>query len=415
LDDVDAGLRVCRSCQAPLTRLFVDLGMSPPSEAFLTAEQLLEPETFYPLDVRICDSCLLVQLPAYVPPEEIFTEYAYFSSYSDSWVDHAAAFVEGAVERFSLDQRSRVLEIASNDGYLLQHVVARGIPALGIDPAKNVAAAAIERGIPTHVAFFGQHTAEEVVARFGTADLVVANNVYAHIPDLNDFTAGLRRVLAPGGVLSIEVQYLVRLIESVQFDTIYHEHYMYWTLHSARAALGRSALRILDVEELPTHGGSIRIWAVHEADPRPSTSRAAALFDQEAALGYDTVAGYAGFADRVHGVKRDLLTFLADARRGGQTIAGYGAPGKGNTLLNYCGIRTDFVEYLVDRNPYKHGRFTPGTHIPIFPPERLAETRPDVILILPWNLRAEIAAQLAPARDWGARLIVPIPRVEVVT
>jgi SAM-dependent methyltransferase len=388
--------------------------MSPPCEDFLTEDRLREPETFYPLDVRICDRCLLVQLPTYLSAESIFSEYAYFSSYSDSWVAHAERLVDEAVRRQDLGPGSRVVEVASNDGYLLQHVVARGIPAMGVEPAGNIAAVAAEKGIPTLNAFFGQATADHVVGDFGPADYVVANNVFAHVPDLNDFTAGLATLLRPGGLLSIEVGYLAKLIERNEFDTIYHEHFMYYSVLSAESVLARHGLRILDVEELETHGGSIRLWVVHDDDGRPSTDSVEAIKSRERAAGYGEPEGYAGFATRVEATKRDLLEFLIDERRKGSRIAGYGAPGKGNTLLNYCGIRTDLVDFLVDRNPHKHGRYTPGTHIPILAPTHLDEARPDVILIMPWNLRDEIARQLAYTRSWGARLVVAIPKLEVL-
>lgn len=406
--------RSCRACGAPLDRVFVDLGMSPPCQDFLTAERLLEPETFYPLDVRICDRCLLVQLPEYVTPDAIFRDYLYFSSYSTTWVAHAEALVERAVERQGLGPSSRVVEVASNDGYLLQHVIARGIPALGIEPARNIATVARERGIPTIDEFFGVDVARQVVATQGQADWIVANNVFAHIPDVNDFAAGLAILLAPRGLLSIEVAYLPRLIEHNEFDTIYHEHFMYYTLLSARSVLARHGLRVQDAEELATHGGSIRLWVVHDDDPRPTTPGVAVMIEREAAAGYASPAGYAGFAERVHATKRDLLAFLIEERTRGSRIAGYGAPGKANTLLTYCGIREDLIEFLVDRNPHKQGLFTPGTHIPVRPPEALDEARPDVILILPWNLAEEIAEQLAYTRGWGARLAVPIPRLKVI-
>jgi SAM-dependent methyltransferase len=406
--------RSCRACGAPLDRLFVDLGMSPPCEDFLTPDRLLEPETFYPLDVRICDRCLLVQLPEYVTPDAIFRDYHYFSSYSSSWVAHAERLVEVAAERQGLDRTSRVVEIASNDGYLLQHVVARGIPALGIEPARNIAAVARERGIPTIDEFFGAELAMRVASSHGRADWIVANNVFAHIPDVHDFAEGLVRLLAPDGLISIEVAYLPRLIEHNEFDTIYHEHFMYYTLRSAQSVLARHGLRVHDVEELRTHGGSIRMWVVRDGDPRPTTAAVGMLLEREAEAGYATPDGYAGFADRVHATKRDLLAFLIDERRRGSRIVGYGAPGKANTLLNYCGIREDLVEFLVDRNPHKHGRFTPGTHIPVRPPEALDAARPDVILVLPWNLAEEIADQLSYTRAWGTRLVVPIPRVELI-
>ncbi len=406
--------RNCRACGAALERLFVDLGMSPPCEDFLTADRLHEPETFYPLDVRICDACLLVQLPSYIAPGSIFREYAYFSSFSTSWVDHAERFVDEAVRRQGLGPSSRVIEIASNDGYLLQHVVARGIPALGIEPARNIAETARARGIPTINEFFGREVAREVAATGGRADLLVANNVFAHVPDLNDFTAGLAHLLAPNGLLSIEVAYLARLIDHNAFDTIYHEHFQYYTLLSAESVLARHGLRVHDVEELASHGGSLRMWVVHDDDPRSTTSQVEALRAAEHDAGYDRPDGYGGFAVRVAAIKHDLVTFLIEERRRGMSIAGYGAPGKANTLLNYCGIRSDLIDFLVDRNPYKHGRFTPGTHIPIHAPEAMERERPDVIVILPWNLRAEIAAQLDDQRRRGARLVAPIPRLEVL-
>jgi C-methyltransferase C-terminal domain/Putative zinc binding domain/Methyltransferase domain len=407
--------RRCLSCGAALERVFVDLGMSPPCEDFLPAERLHSMERFYPLDVRICDVCLLVQLPAYISSDEIFSEYAYFSSFSDSWVEHARRFVDDAVERFALGPDSLVVEVASNDGYLLRHVVGHGIRTLGIEPATNVAAAAISLGIPTINEFFGETLARRLVAEHGRADLLVANNVFAHVPDINDFTSGLREMLAADGVLTIEVAHVVRLIEGNQFDTIYHEHFMYYSLLSLQAVLARHDLRVFDVEELPTHGGSLRAYVVHVDDPRPTQGRVEQLRDREIAAGYGSVDGYQGFRARVEATKRDLLAFLIEAKRSGASIAGYGAPGKANTLLNYCGIGPDLVDYLVDRNPYKHGRYTPGRHIPIYSPDLLAATRPSHIVILPWNLRDEITAQLDYARrDWGARLVVPIPRLEVV-
>jgi SAM-dependent methyltransferase len=404
----------CRLCGAPLEVTFVDLGMSPRCERFLTLEQLDEMEPFYPLHVRICGSCLLVQLPSYVPPDDIFREYYYFSSYAESWVEHARRFADAMVEGLSLDARSRVVEIASNDGYLLQHFRARGIPVQGVDPARNIAAVAVERGIPTIDEFFGVALAERVRRDFGPADLIVANNVYAHVPDLDDVTGGMAALLADGGTVSIEVQYLPRLVERNEFDTIYHEHFSYYTVRTLRAALARHGLRVIDAEELPTHGGSIRVLAAHDADPRPTSAAVADLLEREAAGGYDTVAGHAGFANRVASTKRALLAFLIAERAAGRTIAGYGAPGKANTLLNYCGIGRDLLAFTVDRNPHKHGRFTPGMHIPILAPEALEQAAPDDVLILPWNLRDEIAAQLAPLTARGTRLFVPIPEIEEV-
>lgn len=410
-----AEARACRFCGAALERTFVDLGMSPLCERFLRADQLDQMEPFYPLHVRICDACRLVQLPAYVAPEEIFTDYAYFSSYSDSWVDHAKRYTEAMIAERSLDADSLVVELASNDGYLLQHFVSRGIPILGIEPAANVAAVAEERGIPTLVEFFGEALARRLVAGGRSADLIVANNVFAHVPDINDFGEGIRLLLAPDGVVTIEVQHLARLIENNEFDTIYHEHFTYYTLLSAERVLAAHGLTVYDVEELPTHGGSLRFFARHaSAQSPPVSDRVHHLRAREVAEGYDDPEGYAGFADRVHETKRNLLSFLIDARERGCTVAGYGAPGKGNTLLNYCGIRSDLLAYTVDRNPYKHGRFLPGTHIPVYPVEHLAETRPDYVLILPWNLRDEIVGQLAYVRGWGGQFVVPIPRLEVI-
>jgi len=394
-----------------LVETFIDLGMSPLCERFLTASQLDDMEPFYPLHVRICSECLLVQLPEYVAPDEIFTEYAYFSSYSDSWVAHARRFAERMQQRLGLDDGSHVVELASNDGYLLQHFRDLGVGVLGVDPAKNVAEVAIKNGIPTVVEFFGPDLAERLLSEQGPADLIVANNVYAHVPDLNGFTEGMRILLAPGGTVSIEVPSLMRLVEGVQFDTIYHEHFSYFTLTTARRALARHALRVVDVEELQSHGGSIRILAAHEDDPRPTSDAVHELIAREERAGYGSVAGQLGFRDRVAAAKRELLAFLIAERAAGRTVAGYGAPGKANTLLNYCGIGRDLLAFTVDRNPYKHGRFTPGMHIPIHPPEVLAAERPDTVLILPWNLQREVAAQLQPLRAAGSRLVVPIPHV----
>ncbi len=403
----------CRFCGAPLSHTVVDLGMSPLCESYVPADRLDAMEPFYPLHVRVCERCLLVQIPEFVPPEEIFTEYAYFSSFSDSWVEHARRYVDQAADRLGLGPGSLVVEVASNDGYLLQHVVARGIRALGVEPAANVARAAEERGVPTRVAFFGRDEAARMVAEGLTADLIAGNNVLAQVPDLNDFVAGLAVLLAPGGMLTLEFPHVVQLIEQRQFDTIYHEHFSYFSLITTQEILAAHGLAVVDVEELPTHGGSLRVWAQHAGAGTPGP-RVQELLDRERAAGYDGVDAYTAFGPEVERVKFDLLEFLIEARREGRQVAGYGAPGKGNTLLNFCGIRTDLVAYTVDRNPYKQGMFLPGTHIPIHPPERLAETRPDDILILPWNLRDEIAAQLEYTQEWGARLVVPIPGLEVV-
>jgi len=410
-----AGTASCRFCDAPLSHTFVDLGMSPLCESYVPADRVNAPEAFYPLHAKICERCLLVQLEEFVAPEAIFGEYAYFSSYSDSWVAHARAYVEMAIERFGLTKDSLVMEVASNDGYLLRHAIDHGIPALGVEPAANVAAVAQEQGIDTVVRFFGRDCARDLVAAGHRPDLIVANNVMAHVPDLNDFVAGFATLLADEGVVTIEVAYLLRLIEANQFDTIYHEHFQYFSCLTAQKVLAHHGLELFDVEELRSHGGSLRFYAQRkDTGRRPVSERVQELTDRERALGYDTLEGHLAFTKQVEETKWKLLEFLIAERREGKHIAGYGAPGKGNTLLNYCGIRTDLLDYTVDRNPYKQGRFLPGTHIPIRPPEALEQDRPDDILILPWNLKEEIAAQLEYTREWGARFVVPIPQVEVL-
>ncbi len=399
----------CRFCGAALRDTFVDLGMSPLCESYVAADALDNMEPFYPLHVRVCRECLLVQLPAYVAPDEIFREYAYFAAYSDSWVEHARRFVEMAVSRFGLGAASFVVELASNDGYLLQHLVARGVPVLGVEPARNVAAAAEARGVPTVTEFFGLALADQLLRERGAADLLIANNVLAQVPDLDDFVAGITRLLAPDGTASLEFPHLARLIAGVQFDTIYHEHFSYFSLGTTARIAAAHGLQVVDVEELTTHGGSLRVYLAHagvERSPSPAVARVLAA---EAAAGLDRLDGYLGFEEQVRGVRHALLEFLIAERRAGRQVAGYGAPGKGNTLLNYCGIRTDLLAYTVDRNPYKQGRFTPGTHIPILAPARIAETRPDTILILPWNLRDEIVSALEYTAAWGARLAVSDP------
>ncbi len=404
----------CRFCAAPVTRVVCDLGMSPLCESFLTAGQRNQMEPFYPLRADVCERCWLVQLESYVAPEAIFTEYAYFSSYSDSWVRHAERYAKLAADRLGLGPDSLVVELASNDGYLLQHFVAMGVPVLGIEPAVNVAAAAEERGVPTLTRFFGVELARELAAEGRRADLIAANNVLAQVPDLNDFVAGIDLLLAPGGVVTVEFPHLARLMDGNQFDTIYHEHFSYFSFGTAQRIFARHGITLFDVEELASHGGSLRIWGRHTDAGGPVSERVGALLDRELAAGLQTPEAYAGFGERVAETKRQLLDFLIEAKREGASIAGYGAPGKGNTLLNYCGIRTDFLDYTVDRNPYKHGRFTPGTHIPIHPPSKHASTRPDYILILPWNLKDEIVAQLSADLDWDARFVVPIPEVAVL-
>jgi SAM-dependent methyltransferase len=405
----------CRFCGGAL-HSFVDLGMSPLCESYIPADRLDAMEPFYPLHVRVCGDCLLVQLPQFVPPEEIFTEYAYFSSYSKAWLDHARDYVEMITKRLQLGPASRVVELASNDGYLLQFFVAKSIPVLGIDLAANVAQAAEARGVTTLVGFFDEATGRRLRTEGKAADLIVANNVLAQVPDINSFVAGIAALLAQHGAATLEFPHLMRLIAENQFDTIYHEHFSYFSLRTAQRIFAAHRLRITDVEELWTHGGSLRIYAAHEDDAThptlPSVSR---LIAREADVGLDRLAFYDRFAEQVRETKRKLLELLIAIRRDGKSIAGYGAPGKGNTLLNYCGIRGDFLDYTVDRNPYKHGRYLPGTHIPIFPPEHIAETRPDFVFVLPWNLKDEIMAQLAFIRDWGGRFIVPIPIPSIVS
>jgi hypothetical protein len=411
----ETALPSCRFCAAPLRHTFVDLGMSPLCESYVPAERVNAMEPFYPLHAKICERCLLVQLEEFVAADEIFSEYAYFSSYSDSWVAHARAYVEMAVERFGLGPDSLVVEVASNDGYLLQHVVERGIPALGIEPAANVAVAAREKGIETVVEFFGRDLAAHLVAEGRRADLLAANNVMAHVPDLNDFVGGMEPLLAPQGVVTIEVPHLLRLVEDNQFDTIYHEHFSYFSLLTARKVLSAHGLEVFDVDELKSHGGSLRLYAQRRSSGRrPVGEKVEALLERERSLGFDTLEGHSGFSARVEETKWRLLEFLIQCRREGKRVAGYGAPGKGNTLLNYCGIRRDLLDFTVDRNPYKQGQYLPGTHIPIRHPEALEQARPDYILILPWNLKEEIVAQLSYAREWGAGCVVPIPEVEVL-
>ena len=366
------------------------------------------------MHVFVCGKCFLVQLQEYVSPGEIFTEYAYFASYSDTWLDHCRRYADSMVERFSLDTRSLVMEIASNDGYLLQYFVSKNIPVIGIEPAANVAKVAVERGIPSLVRFFGKQLAAELVTEGTKADLIVANNVLAQVPDICDFVAGMSVVLSPTGVLTAEFPHLLRLIEGNQFDTIYHEHFSYFSFSTAERIFAAHGLTLFDVEDLPTHGGSLRIFGCHAGDQSKTvTPRVAQMKSKEAEAGLMSIDGYTAFAENVKNTKRQLLKLLIDAKQQGKSIVGYGAPGKGNTLLNYCGVGTDFVDYTVDRNPYKQGQFTPGTHIPIYSPNRIRETRPDYLLILPWNLRSEIEQQAAFIRDWGGKFIVPIPEAEV--
>jgi len=404
---------MCRLCGAALTHTFVDLGMSPLCESYVPAGKLDDPEAFYPLHVRICGSCLLVQLPAYVSGEDIFSDYAYFSSYSDSWVAHAGQYAQAMVARLGLTPNSLVTEVASNDGYLLQHFVAQGIPVLGVEPAANIAEAARARGVRTESVFLGDETGRMISQRYGPADLVAANNVLAHVPDIRGFVQGLRALVKDTGLVTLEFPHLLQLIEQRQYDTIYHEHFSYLSLLTSSRALATAGLAVIDVDELTTHGGSLRVYARPQQNAGEPSQRVSVVLDREESAGLHTLAGHQGFANEVLKIKSDLLEFLLCAARDGRTVAGYGAPGKGNTLLNHCGIRSDLLSYTVDRSPVKQGKFLPGTHIPIFAPDHLAQTRPDYILVLPWNLREEIARQLDYVRSWGGRLVFPIPKLEI--
>jgi SAM-dependent methyltransferase len=389
--------------------------MHPLCESFLSADQVDTMEPFYPLHAWVCHECFLVQINDYVTADHIFDEYAYFSSYSTSWLEHAKRYVDMISERIALGDDSFVVELASNDGYLLQYFVERGVPCLGIEPAKNVAEVAIAKGVPTDVSYFGVEKAQQMAATGQMADLVCGANVLAQVPDLSDFVAGIPIVLKPGGVVTIEFPHVMTTIDGNQFDQIYHEHFCYFGLLSTERIFAGHGMTIFDVDEVPTHGGSLRIYACHAGDEsHPVTARVDELHRREIEAGYADMAMYEQFEETVRETKRKILELLIEAKRAGKTIVGYGAPGKGNTLLNYCGIRQDFLDFTVDRNPYKHGRFTPGTHIPIFPPEKIDEVQPDYILILPWNLKDEVMAQLAYAREWGAQFIVPIPEATVV-
>ena len=388
--------------------------MSPLCESYLAVEQLNQMEPFYPLHVYVCEQCFLVQLEEFVSPEHIFTEYAYFSSYADSWLQHAKAYTDLMVERFNLDRNSQVVEVASNDGYLLQYFVQKDIPALGIEPARNVAKVAAEKGVPTLVEFFGVDCANRLAAQGKRTDLLLGNNVLAQVPDLNDFVAGLKILLKPQGVITIEFPHLMRLVAENQFDTIYHEHFSYFSFITAEKIFATHGLTLFDVDELTTHGGSLRLYARHSEDTsQPISPRVIELRRWEQEAGLTGMDYYAAFGEQVKETKRKLLEFLIQARRAGKSVVGYGAPGKGNTLLNYCGIRSDFLDYTVDRNPYKQGKFLPGTHIPIYPPDRIGETQPDYLLILPWNFKDEIMQQMAFIRNWGGQFVVPIPEVKV--
>jgi len=404
----------CRFCRANLEQIFIDLGMSPLANSYLKPEQLDCMEPFFPLQVYVCARCFLVQLEEFSSPDRIFHDYAYFSSYSDTWLEHARSYVEMVEGRFKLNERSQVVEIASNDGYLLQYFVAKHIPVLGIEPATNVAEVALKKDIPTYVKFFGEKTARNLTGEGKQADLLLGNNVLAHVPDLNDFMSGLKILLKPRGVITMEFPHLMRLMAENQFDTIYHEHFSYFSFITVEQIFGKHGLNLFDVEELPTHGGSLRIYACHAEDSsKPIDQRVTSLRDQERRAGFSCLEHYLSFAEKVAETKRQLLAFLIAAKRQGKPTAGYRPPAKGNTLLNYCGVRTDFVDYTVDRNPHKQGHFLPGTRIPIYDPDTIKKTRPDYVLILPWNLKDEIMQQMAFIREWGGQFIVPIPEVTV--
>lgn len=404
----------CRLCQSEIAHTFANLGMSPLCQSFPTSDQLDALEPYFPLHALVCSECFLVQLKEYVSPRNIFEEYAYFSSYSTTWVAHAKAYCEMIASRLKLAQSSLVVEVGSNDGYLLQHFLPLGIPVLGIEPAANVAKAAIDKGIPTRVDFFGTRLAQQLVTEGKRADLISGKNVLAQVPDLNDFIAGMRMLMKPEGVITLEFPHLHRLIEQNQFDTIYHEHFSYFSLVTIEKIADRHGLKLIDVEEWRTHGGSLRVYMAHAASSYTPGPRVAELLAHEEEFGYRDLGTYLHFDQKVRRTKRKLLDFLINVKEQGKTICGYGAPGKGNTLLNYCGIGPDFLDFTVDRNPYKQGRFTPGQHVPIFPVEAISSTKPDYILILPWNLKDEIIGEMSHVGDWGGKFVVPIPEVNVI-
>ncbi|OGP73008.1 MAG: SAM-dependent methyltransferase [Deltaproteobacteria bacterium RBG_16_50_11] len=404
----------CRFCAAPLRHSLVDLGISPLANSFLKRDQLVQMEPFYPLQAYVCESCFLVQMPVFEPPELLFRDYAYFSSYSDSWLEHAKSYMRMMVERFRIGPDWMVIEIGSNDGYLLRFFREEGIPVMGIEPAENVARAAQGFGIPTINNFFNMKLALKIATESKRADLLIGNNVLAHVPDLNDFVAGMKVMLNPRGIVTMEFPHLLRLLEEKQFDTIYHEHFSYFSFLTAQNVFARNGLTIFDVEELPTHGGSLRIYACHSQDQFKSDGKNVSnLMIKEKEAGLADLSRYLSFSEMVKETKRNILEFMIGEKKRGRSIAGYGAPAKGNTLLNYCGIRTDFIDYTVDRNPHKQGLFLPGSRIPIFPPEKIKETRPDDLLILPWNLKEEIMDQLRYLREWKGRFVVLIPEIKV--
>lgn len=404
----------CRFCGTPLTETFVDLGLSPICNDMVYPEKAKEMEPFYPLHTYVCEKCFLVQLEEFVSPENIFDDYTYFSSYSTSWLAHCKQYTEKMIAERGINPESFVVELASNDGYLLQYFKEQNVPVLGIEPARNVAEHAIaEKGIPTEVKFFGVKTAEEVAAKYGKADLILGNNVLAHVPDINDFVGGMKVLLKPGGFITMEFPHLLNLMDYNQFDTIYHEHFSYLSWVAVSRVFEHHGLRLFDVEELPTHGGSLRIYGCHIDDPRPASDAARAMKQRELDAGLETLEAYTDYTEKVKETKRKILEFLIQAKREGKQVVGYGAPGKGNTLLNYCGIMTDFIDYTVDRNPHKQGKLLPGSRIPVYPPEKIMETRPDYVFILPWNLKDEIMEQMKEIRTWGGKFVVPIPEIKV--
>ena len=408
--------RACRFCGAYLSHTFIDLGMSPLANSYIKPDEANRMEPFYPLHVYVCASCLLVQLEEFTSPQSIFGDYAYFSSYSESWLDHARRYVEAISDRLSLGRRHHVVEIASNDGYLLQYFVARGVPVLGIEPAANVAEDARKKKVPTIVKFFGVKTARQLVRQGKRADLLIGNNVLAHVPNINDFVWGLKILLKPQGVITMEFPHLMRLMEENQFDTIYHEHFSYWSLLAVERVFEKHGLTLFDVEELSTHGGSLRIYAHHSDDHTKAIGqRLLDMRAKEDRAGFGRLEHYLSFAERVANTKRKLLTFLIEAKENGKSVVGYGAPAKGNTLLNYCGIRTDFLDYTVDRSPYKQGQLLPGIRVPIYSPDKIRETKPNYVLILPWNIREEVMQQMAFIKEWGGKFLIPIPEVKVLS
>jgi SAM-dependent methyltransferase len=404
----------CRFCGTRLEHTFADLGVTPVANHYLTEEELSTPERFFSLQAHLCHNCLLVQLNPILPPGELFSDYSYFSSYSVSYLDHARSYANDMIDRFGLDPGNLVVEVASNDGYLLQYFKERGVRVLGVEPAGNVAKEAQAKGIPTVVRFFGTDTARELVAEGNQADLIVGNNVLAHVPIIEDFVRGLRILLKDKGIITLEFPHLLNLVEQNQFDTIYHEHYSYLSFLCVERIFRSQELVLFDVEELSTHGGSLRIYGRHAAfEDCQVTERVRRMKTKERSGGIDRIDFYAQFSERIKETKRKLLDLLIALKRGGKSIAAYGAPAKGNTLLNYCGIRSDFIDYTVDRSPHKQGRYLPGTRIPIFAPDRVRETRPDYLLILPWNLRDEISEQMSDIRSWGGKFLLPIPEPEV--